>query len=94
MAAAAAGSARATTSLRKPCATVLAVPVAPPETLAEFRKEADETVCLDTPDMLGAIGLYYRDFHQMSDAEVTDLLARAAQPTLEVLASTTVAEAL
>ena len=57
---------------------VLAVPVAPPETLAEFRKEADEAVCLETPAMLGAIGFYYRDFHQMSDAEVTDLLARAA----------------
>ena len=79
---------------RNPAHLVLAVPVAPPETLAEFRKEADETICLETPDMLGAIGLYYRDFHQMSDDEVTDLLARAAQPTLEVPASTTVAEAL
>ncbi len=72
---------------RNPAHLVLAVPVAPPETLAELRKEADETVCLDTPDMLGAIGLYYRDFHQMSDAEVTDLLARAEQPTPEAPAS-------
>ena len=31
--------------------------------------------------MLGAIGFYYGDFHQMSDAEVIDLLARSAQPT-------------
>ena len=68
---------------RNPAHLVLAVPVAPPETLAELRKEADETVCLEMPDMLGAIGFYYRDFHQMSDAEVTDLLARAAQPTPE-----------
>ena len=43
--------------------------------------------------MLGAIGFYYRDFHQMGDAEVIDLLARAAQPLPEVPASTTVAEA-
>ena len=80
---------------RNPAHLVLAVPVAPPETLAEFRKEADETICLETPDMLGAIGFYYRDFHQMSDADVTDLLARAAQPMPEVRtpASTTVAEA-
>jgi len=80
---------------RNPAHLVLAVPVAPPETLAEFRKEAGETICLETPDMLGAIGFYYRDFHQMSDAEVTDLLARAAQPTPEAPtpASTTVAEA-
>jgi putative phosphoribosyl transferase len=68
---------------RNPAHLVLAIPVAPPETLAEFRKEADETVCLEMPAMLGAIGFYYRDFHQMSDAEVTDLLARAAQPTPE-----------
>jgi predicted phosphoribosyltransferase len=32
---------------------------------------------------VGAIGFYYRDFHQVSDEEVTDLLARAAQLTCE-----------
>src|ERR1700758_3935130 len=69
---------------RDPAHLVLAVPVAPPETLRALRKEADETVCLQTPVMLGAIGFYYRDFYQMSDAEVTDLLARAAEPTPEV----------
>lgn len=68
---------------RDPAHLVLAVPVAPPETLAAFRKEADEVVCLETPVMLGAIGVYYRDFHQMSDTEVTDLLARAAKRTQE-----------
>ena len=66
---------------RAPARLVLAVPVAPPDTLAELGKKADETVYLDTPPMLGAIGFYYRDFHQMSDAEVTDLLARAARPS-------------
>jgi putative phosphoribosyl transferase len=65
---------------RGPARLVLAVPVAPPDMLAELGKEADETICLDAPPMLGAIGFYYRDFHQMSDAEVTDLLARAAAP--------------
>jgi putative phosphoribosyl transferase len=67
--------------LRKPARLVLAVPVGPPETIEAFRKEADEVVCPETPPALGAIGLYYRDFHQMSDAEVTDLLARAARTT-------------
>jgi putative phosphoribosyl transferase len=66
---------------RAPARLVLAVPVAPPETLAELGQEVDEAVCLDTPPMLGAIGFYYRDFHQMSDAEVTDMLARASHPT-------------
>lgn len=60
-----------------PAHLVLAVPVAPPDTLAALGEAADETVCLQTPIGLGAIGFYYRDFHQMTDAEVTDLLARA-----------------
>jgi putative phosphoribosyl transferase len=64
---------------RGPARLVLAVPVAPPDTLAALREETDEAVCLETPIGLGAIGIYYRDFHQMSDAEVTDLLARAPQ---------------
>jgi putative phosphoribosyl transferase len=54
--------------------------VAPPDTLAELGETADETVCLETPIDLGAIGFYYRDFHQMTDAEVMDLLARAPIP--------------
>ena len=66
---------------RNPAHLVLAVPVASPETIAQFRMEADETICLETPDMLEAIGFYYHDFHQMSDQEVTDLLFRAAQLT-------------
>lgn len=65
---------------RNPAHLVLATPVGPPETIEAFRKEADEVVCLETPPALGAIGLYYRDFHQLSDAEVTDLLARATRP--------------
>jgi len=62
---------------RGPARSVLAVPVAPPDTLAALRKEVDEAVCLETPIGLVAIGFYYRDFHQMRDSEVTDLLARA-----------------
>jgi putative phosphoribosyl transferase len=72
---------------RGPARLVLAVPVAPPETLASLRTEADEAVCLATPIGLGAISLYYRDFHQMSDEEVTDLLARAPRPTISSASS-------
>ena len=67
---------------RAPARLVLAVPIAPPDTLARLLEEAaDEAVCLETPAGLGAIGYYYRDFHQMSDTEVTDLLARAPRST-------------
>jgi putative phosphoribosyl transferase len=64
-----------------PTRLVLAVPVAPPDTLATLREEVDEAVCLEIPVELGSIGYYYRDFHQMSDHEVTDLLTRASQFT-------------
>ena len=65
---------------RDPARLVLAVPVAPPDTLAALRQDADEAICLQTPIGLGAIGFYYRDFHQMSDAEVIALLVRAPHP--------------
>jgi hypothetical protein len=66
-----------TTRSRAPSHLVVAVPVAPPDTLADLSKNADETVYLETPIGLEAIGFYYRDFHQMTDAEVSKLLARA-----------------
>ncbi len=48
------------------------------DTIAKLRPLADEVVCVDIPPGLGAIGFYYTDFHQMSDDEVTAILARAA----------------
>ncbi|HEV2189137.1 MAG TPA: phosphoribosyltransferase [Stellaceae bacterium] len=68
------------TRRRNPSWLVLAAPVAAPDTIARLRAEADEVVCVETPAGLGAIGFYYRDFHQVSDAEVTEILARAARP--------------
>jgi putative phosphoribosyl transferase len=57
---------------------VLAVPVAPPETIARLRPQVDEIECLIMPDYLGAIGMFYADFRQLSDGEVVALLERAA----------------
>ncbi|HUJ02833.1 MAG TPA: phosphoribosyltransferase family protein [Rhizomicrobium sp.] len=57
---------------------VLAMPVAPPETVALLEKEADEIVCLSMPEPFSAVGLHYRDFEQTTDEEVVSLLARAA----------------
>lgn len=62
---------------RKPRRLVLAVPVAPADSLDALRPEADEVVCLEVPDNMGAVGCYYRDFRQVSDAEVIELLDRA-----------------
>jgi predicted phosphoribosyltransferase len=63
-------------SMRKPSKLVLAVPVAPTETLKKLRGEADDIVCLEDYEDFGAIGLFYSDFRQVSDAEVIALLAR------------------
>jgi putative phosphoribosyl transferase len=64
------------TRMRNPKKIVLAVPVAPTESLAEMRKEADEVVCLEHYDTFGAIGFYYSDFRQVADEEVIAALAR------------------
>jgi predicted phosphoribosyltransferase len=61
---------------RKPKELVLAVPVAPLDTIKKLQPEVDAIVCLDTPEELGAIGYFYRDFHQVSDEEVIATLKR------------------
>lgn len=53
---------------------VLAVPVAPKEAVAKLSKEADEVVCLATPEPFFAVGQWYRDFPQTGDRQVIDLL--------------------
>lgn len=57
---------------------VVALPVAPRETAARLRQAADRVVCLEEPGAFYAIGSWYREFDQVSDDEVVDLLARAA----------------
>lgn len=66
--------------LRKegPKQIILAVPVAPPETLERLAQDADDTLCLEAPPDFGAVGFYYADFRQTTDAEVIALL-RAAE---------------
>jgi predicted phosphoribosyltransferase len=61
---------------RGPERLVLAVPVAPPETIAELRREVDEIVCPETPTPFGAIGFFYVDFTQVDDTAVAESLAR------------------
>ncbi len=67
-------------ALRKmqPRAIIVAVPVAARQTCDDLRREVDELVCLRTPEPFQAVGLWYENFDQTSDAEVHDLLDRAA----------------
>ena len=64
---------------RKPAKLVLAVPVAPVDTLEKLRAEVDELICLETPEPFYAIGAHYIDFSQVSDQEVVRLLDEADQ---------------
>lgn len=56
---------------------VVALPVGPPDVVLSLAGQADEMVCLYTPEPFHAVGLWYRDFRQTTDEEVVDLLARA-----------------
>lgn len=62
---------------QQPARIVIAVPVAPPDTVAMLRQQADEVVCLAEPEPFRAIGQWYADFSQVSDEEVRQMLGKA-----------------
>jgi predicted phosphoribosyltransferase len=55
---------------------VLAVPVAPTDSLAVLRNDADDVICLEDYKFFGSIGSYYRNFNQVADEEVIEMLKR------------------
>ncbi len=59
-----------------PKLVVIAVPVAPPETVPRLHEVADDVVCLATPEPFLAVGRFYQRFDQVSDAEVVEILKR------------------
>ena len=61
---------------QRPEQMIVAVPVASPITCAQLEVEVDQVVCLQQPQSLQAIGNWYHDFTQTTDAQVCDLLAR------------------
>ncbi|MDE2489379.1 MAG: phosphoribosyltransferase [Elusimicrobia bacterium] len=58
---------------------VVAAPVAPPDAVRRLAEEADEVVVLDQPEDFAAIGQFYEDFSQVSDAEAAALLRGAGE---------------
>lgn len=62
----------------KAASIVLAVPVAPPDTAVSLEKEVDALVCLESPRSFRAVGLYYGNFSQTTDAEVVEILEAAS----------------
>ncbi|HSJ64009.1 MAG TPA: phosphoribosyltransferase [Gemmatimonadaceae bacterium] len=66
---------------------VVAVPVAAPTTCDDFRLEVDEIVCAMTPEPFEAVGLWYEDFSQTTDAEVEGILRESGGGRRESSAS-------
>lgn len=63
---------------RQASKVVVAVPTAAVATADVLAEEADQLICLETPEPYIAVGCWYRDFGQVSDDEVAAILARAA----------------
>ena len=60
-----------------PSRVVVAVPVGAPDSCQAIKDAADDVVCLMQPEGFDAVGLWYDDFTQTTDAEVRSLLAEA-----------------
>jgi predicted phosphoribosyltransferase len=63
---------------KNPAQIVVAVPIGAASTCAELRAIADDCICAIAPEHFRAVGLWYDDFAQTADAEVCDMLNRAA----------------
>lgn len=59
---------------------IIAVPVAPSELIPILKKVADDVRVVHPSDNLIAVGRFYRDFHQLEDGEVLELLAETPAP--------------
>ena len=64
---------------QQPAQIVVAVPVAAPATCQDFKREVDDVVCALTPEPFYAVGVWYEDFSQTTDAEVRHLLDLATR---------------
>lgn len=68
----------------RPASIIVAVPVAPPDTVAILKTEADAVICVLSPERLTAVGNYYQSFPQLDDAQVTRLLETAVPDDAEI----------
>ncbi|MDN5293494.1 MAG: putative phosphoribosyl transferase [Eubacteriales bacterium] len=66
---------------QRPAELVLAVPVAPPDTLARLEKKVDRVVCLHTPEEFYAVGQFYENFSQTTDEEVIEVMQKYKYPS-------------
>jgi predicted phosphoribosyltransferase len=62
-----------------PAKVIVAVPVCSPQTQREFDGVADNVICVRAPEKFNAVGQWYRDFAQITDHEVRELLHGATE---------------
>jgi putative phosphoribosyl transferase len=55
---------------------IVAVPVAPPDVIDKINELSDKVIVLYTPEIFGSVGRFYRNFEQVSDAEVREIMMR------------------
>ena len=70
-----------TAKAMNPKRVIVAVPVAPQETVETLKREVDRVVCVETPSSFHAVGQWYHHFDQSSDDEVRRLLKEASKRT-------------
>ncbi len=68
--------------LRNPKAIILAVPVAPRDSLTEIAPLVDEIVCLEVPEPFNAVGAHYQHFDQVDDMQVVSMMTAARKRDL------------
>ena len=62
---------------------IVAVPVAPPDSIEKIREEVDEVVCLSTPEFFIGVSQFYENFEQVNDEKVIQLLRKSNNRKLE-----------
>jgi putative phosphoribosyl transferase len=72
-------------SIRRQCPTsiTLAVPVASIDAIAALQSEVDELICLESPPDFRSVGRFYREFDQVTDKTVIELLRSRSQMLME-----------
>lgn len=65
---------------QEPAELIAALPVAPADAYRNLEPNVDELICLRTPDPFISVGSHYRDFSEVTDAQVTEFLEKATRP--------------
>ena len=63
---------------QNPKELIVAVPVAPRDTVNKLRQMVDKVVVLHAPELFEAVGAFYQDFSQVSDDEVAEIMSKYA----------------